>query len=290
MSEQKDQGNNTNPSDFMEALNITDDSLGINQQKPEVEEKKKSDPFGFIPADDDITRQYILDKKWQSPNDIITEFQNLEKTLDDHFKDHIAPPDSLSSLEEIENYGRTIGRPDTPDDYDISHIENMDEEGRKELLDLCHNALMNPYQVERFVKAREERDRKVRKENREQFKQETENLYKEWGKKKDLNEKLMKSGIAVLKVPTSNLKQLQKEIGPRAFAQTMIAIGERSSELGRSPSGMGNRRVHLTVADAHRKRDELLRDPQFIVQYNRRDAEAIKQIKTLNSLIAKSST
>lgn len=87
--------------------------------------------------DDDLRRAAV---KFETPAEVLRSYMALEKRLGRS----VVLPDRESSSEEIEAFYERLGRPKTPDDYEISFpagaSETSEDDGKRAFLDAMHRA------------------------------------------------------------------------------------------------------------------------------------------------------
>ncbi|MBY7649725.1 MAG: hypothetical protein C4617_04455 [Candidatus Liberibacter europaeus] len=275
----------TKVSSFVEEMGLKDEDINLEPQKEQDVLEVVNDPFHFIPQDDEHTRQYIANKKWQNPLEVITEVQTLEKSLEDSINRTLSPPDNFNSTDQIENYGRTIGRPNSPEEYSVQIIAGRDDEFGKDFRVHCHNGMLNDFQAQRLAESIEAQDKKIQEQNRAFYQQEVTDVRQEWGDQYDNNVKLMREGVNFLKIPTTTINQLEHVLGPKKLRNVLLTIGQKSKELGPSPTVKNFKASYPTAKSAQRKLDELIDDPEWIEKYNSGDAQTVSEHDKLNEII-----
>lgn len=110
-----------------------------------------ADPFGGLSAE---AQHLAKTKGWKSPNDIVTSYANLEKLVG---ADKVALPGKDAKPEEFAAIYDKLGRPETPDKYDLGDFKvpeglPWDIEGQKAMIAGMHARGLNSQQVQGQLK------------------------------------------------------------------------------------------------------------------------------------------
>lgn len=80
-----------------------------------------TDPFSGLSED---TRKWVETKGYKSPEDIVTAYKNAEQKLGSS----LTPPKDDAPAEEWDKFYGKLGRPETPDAYDLKRPEGLPED------------------------------------------------------------------------------------------------------------------------------------------------------------------
>ncbi len=190
----------------------------------------------------------------------------LEKLI--NAKGVIIPGDSASE-QEVADFHKTLGRPDTSEGYQFEAIEGLDgriapsEESTKAFKDMAHKLGLNPKvatELRKWYFAEQANALKGFDEATTNEAKETETLLrKDWGSKYTENKALAQK---VLKAyGDESLASLIKEEGSNpAFIKLLASVGAHLSEDKLGPKGSGG--GTLTAAEATAKIAEIRNNPK----------------------------
>lgn len=223
-------------------------------------------------------------RKYTSVEEAIKGLVNASKLIG---KEKVPIPKPDSPQEEWDLFYRAIGRPDTPDGYDVK-IEGADEEILNEFKQFAHQKGLTKQQVEalgEFWNNLQQKSTEMLEQQIEQLRETAlTELQKEWGKDFDKELEVARRAVQAL-ADEETMELLNAGLGNdprviRLFNKVGKMLGEDT--LSALPAMSGH------SADAKAELAKLKTDPEFIQALqdpmNPAHEEAVKKFKRLHEL------
>lgn len=242
---------------------------------------------------------FIQNKGWDSPVKAIKAYQNLEKF-------HGVPADQLIKLPKdfneegaLDPIYTKLGRPESPDKYDIKLPEGIQvDDNRLNLAkEVGHKIGLNNKQIQALAEfdASYQQEAMANHEKAVAQKQEQEltGLQKEWGthfeERAELGRRFVRNNLPEGIDKEATLSAIEQAIGTAATLKLFANAGEKSREDS-VPDSSGDRPFGYTreqaLADKKALMDELQGDKTRLSNYNSGKGADIEKMKKLNAIIA----
>lgn len=232
--------------------------------------------------------------RYSNLEDFVKSRHELEKKVGSNTV--VVPDFEKATPEELTDFGKKLGVPDSPDGYKLSVPDGVtvSDEELKAFREDAHKALLTPKKANDLFSSLMER-RKTEanqshmqkdREFKERLEQSREALNAEWGP--DNYEKNKKIGEYVIdNYGGDDVKKALNDAGLTEhpeFVKMLFKIGKQFSE-GTLPEGPGKQGI--TVADAERKMTEMRRDVKgpFFNKMDPGHKAAIAEYEELNQLV-----
>lgn len=276
------------------------------QQKP----KQASDNDAFGSGEDNASEiTFSGDEEWKNslPEELKAHpsFGPI-KTLEDMAKgyvhaqklvgrDKVTIPKEDATEDEIENFWRKVGKPESPEKYDLSETQNLDTEFLDDFKKAAHEANVLPSQAEKLIKwydlkAKEELE-KSNATAESQRKEAFDRLQKEWGQDFDQNRLKAKQGYDQFVTPSlhDELKQKGLTKDP-TFLKVMYEVGKSLKEGSFRGEAVAN--IGLTPEMAQEKLNNILSDPKHPYMNSRdpRHDKAVEEVQRYFSVVSQATS
>lgn len=226
---------------------------------------------------------YVQNKGWRNPSDLLDSYRGFEKL-------HGVPETQIVKIPTGEDKDawngifNKLGRPATPDGYNIKTPEGGSEPFTKWAQSTFHEAGLSSKQAElvmgkfqEFSKAQTEQSTKDYTAGVEK---QSNDLKKEWGGAYDQNVKLAQTAYRELNLPEGAIEGIEKALGFSATMKLFELIGQKVGEAkymvgDRNPMGA------MTPEAARAKFADLRGDPAWVRSYTNGDANAKAELDRL---------
>ena len=204
-------------------------------------------------------------------------------------------PSAEGAMDEV--YAR-LGRPETADGYGIEIPEDASEQEKAfatGLLNQLHKTGLTAAQAtnlygfldEQLASISEAAEEAAATANQAAL----DALQAKWGSDYEMHKATAMQTVAALDVPEEQINALEKAMGSSAAVVEFFAnLGARRSTEHGFETGDGSTTGRLTPEAAQSRKSELMGDENFRARLRAKDADAKKQIKDLNAIIAKGMT
>lgn len=222
--------------------------------------------LGGVTADEDIG--YLQTKAYKTPADVLKALRSAEKLIG---LDKIPmPKDDLDTEGWNRVYSR-LGRPESPDKYDLKLPDNVDKPFVDHMLKAMHEAGASQKLVQSALKAQLEfetqRSEEFAKQRELQVAEDWKTLKSEWGNGYDTQVEHARRAIRENGVDTDTLNKIEEAIGPKAMLKLFAGYGSKFAEDTTAMSdGTGNF-GKLTPQQAKYKISQLLADKEWVRKY-----------------------
>ncbi len=234
----------------------------------------------------ELTRGYIQNKGWQKPDDLITSYQNLEKSVG-------LPPERLLTLPKDDDgaawdqvYNK-LGRPEKPEGYGLKDKDGKPTDFQKWASESFHKAGLTSKQAQAVVG---QWDAYVKGQTEAQTQafnakvaEEEAGLKTEWGAAHDQYTKQAQLAARNLGVGEDVIGALEGKMG---YAATMKLFQKIGAKMGEGDFVAGNRSDSfgsaMTPEAAKSRIEELKQDREFIQKFASGDVKAKHELDRLS--------
>lgn len=241
---------------------------------------------------------YIQNKGWDDPVKAISAYKNLEKFQGVPADQLIKLPKDVNQDGALDPVYDKLGRPESPDKYEISLPEGVQvDENRLNLAkEVGHKIGLNNKQIQALA----EFDATYQQQAIEQHykdvelkqAQELDALQKEWGKgfeeRAELGRRFVRNNLPSGLDKEATLSAIEGAIGTAAMLKMFANAGDKFREDS-VPDSSGDRPFGYTreqaLADRKSLMDELAGDKTRLATYNQGKGTDFEKMKKLNSII-----
>ena len=233
---------------------------------------------------DEDTQAYVGAKGWQSPADLLTSYRNLEKFAGGS-KALVELPGEDADPQKINDFYAKLGRPDSPDKYDLKMPADADPKVTEFYKSLAHKHGLSAKQAvglygewNEFITGlgqQSEADMQATSER------EVLDVKKEWGQAFEQNLDAGRRAAAALGYDQSKLDAMESKLGT---AETLRLFATLGSKMGEDSFAGGEREgssFALSPAVAKQQIADLKLDNQFMGKYLSGDKDAISKMTRL---------
>ena len=236
-------------------------------------------------------RDYVVNKGWKSPTDILTGYQNLESKLG---ANRVALPKEGDAASEAE-WRKAIGVPEAADKYMLKLPDGapVDEAFLNTAKAWFHEAGLTPKQAQALASKWTEYGVAATTEQAQArlkaSEGELEAVKKEWGKEADANLAAAQRAFRAVQKPANldaaDLDKMEDALGTAKFTKMMAFFGSMSGEHryvdGSMPAG-----THFTPEAARARINELKNDRGWFAKFQAGDIAAQTEWKNLQAAAA----
>lgn len=223
------------------------------------------------------TKAYISKKGWESPGDLLTSYQNLEK-LSSGSSQVVALPGEKATEEEYADFYIQLGRPDKPENYEFEKTDQTDESLLGWFQKTAHQNGLTTRQAKSFYeswnKEQQQRTEQVKEQLAQDQQKELDNLKAELG---DKFEQQVHSGQQVVKAlgfDVETLAQWENKMGTTDFMKLFLALGSKMNE-DNFVGGALNGGFAMSASEAAVELNELNNDSAFMKRYLNGEKDAV---------------
>lgn len=235
---------------------------------------------GFDPD----TAAYVQNKGWQSPADILSSYRNLEKFAGGS-KNLVELPGDNADEAALNNFYSRLGRPDSPDKYELKMPDGGDNDLAEWFKQTAHKNGLSAKQAQALFgewnAMADSRMQQIEQATAQQAETEIADLKREWGKTYDAQIDAGRRAAAALGYNAEKLSALESKIGAaemlRLFATVGSKMGEDTFEGGERTGGS----FGVTPAVARQQIAELKMDQNFMKNYLEGNPDAVAKMKRL---------
>lgn len=212
----------------------------------------------------DEDKAFVANKGWKDPANVIRGYRDLEKMRGVPAERLLRMPEDGAPQDEFDQFYSKLGRPDTPDGYEMPkegdqdfqkwarstfHKMGIPAKAAKGLIEAYNN-----YAAERIKASTEDAQFKIQNERRE--------LEKDWGARMAYNEQQAARAAQALNMQPEQVDALENVLGHAGVMKMFHQISEKLSEDA-FVGGNGGGSDVLTPAQAQMKIAELKSDKDF---------------------------
>lgn len=233
---------------------------------------------------DEDTSAYVQNKGWQSPADILNSYRALEK-FQGGSKNLLELPGVDAEPEAWDQVYNKLGRPESPDKYELNMPENGDEQLANWFKETAHKTGLTAKQAQSLFESYNElvgnQTAEMQAMTAQQSEQQIGELKKEWGQAFDTQIDAGRRAAQALGYDEAKLSDIEQKLGTGEMLRLFASIGSKMGEDsfvdgGRSDSGFG-----VTPAMARQQIAELKMDKQFMGEYMNGNKDAVAKMKRL---------
>lgn len=245
--------------------------------------------IAWLEGADELTVGYAQNKGWQSPNELLSSYQNLEKLLGaDRAGNTVVLPKDGATPDELNAFYGKLGRPSDPAGYNIDVPQGIPSDFTNAATAKFHELGLSQKQGQELaswwqgyagnIAATQEA------QAAEAFRADEVSLRQDWGQAYDQNIGIARTVANTLGLDAPTIDKLQAALGHKGTMDLLYKIGEKSGEdvFVTSQTGAGFRGA-MTPAQAKAEISQLQQDRDFVSKYLNKDANAIKRMAELHS-------
>lgn len=234
---------------------------------------------------DEETSTFVSNKGWQSPNDIISSYRNLEKFAGGS-KNLLELPGVDADQAALDAFYNKLGRPDAADKYDLKMPDGADAELANWFKQTAHKSGLSSKQAASLFDAWNEmsasRMEAMNQEAIANSEAELNTLKKEWGQGYEANIDAGKRAVAALGYGEEQLNALESKMGTAEMLKLFAAVGSKMGEDSFADGGRsGSTTFGLTPAAAKQQIADLKMDKNFMSEYLGGNKDAIAKMQRL---------
>lgn len=237
----------------------------------------------------DDVKGVVTNKGWKSPADAVGSYMNLEKLLGaDKAGRAIVPPKDDAPAEEWSAFWGKMGRPETPDGYQLPVPEGDPGEFAKTASTWFHEAGIPAKQATALVEKWNEYQQATAQQMEAEWQQKSaldvQELQKAWGPQFDAQAEISRRAIREAGLTQEQAVAIERAIGIKAAAEAFSKLGRAFVEApmkggeGRAMSFGG------TPDDAKARIAALRQDPGWSAKYINGDADARSEFDRLHQI------
>lgn len=241
-----------------------------------------------IDADNPSHRDWLSAKGFKSLDDVVKSYRDTERAF--RAGDKITIPKEGASAEELAEYHRKIGVPETPEGYEFKLPDGVTGELDTAMLGdaaaQAHKLGIPKGALEAFVRDWYiPRQMDIDAAAVAARNSETQQLFKEWGGDADRNKALCNRAAARLGLDRDAIGDIQQGFGARRTFELMLKLGQGMAEDAFFDGG-GRQQFGISPAEAKTQKDAMLSDPETSKKLRDKDPEATARLDRLQKIIA----
>ena len=242
-------------------------------------------PFDGLPED---MMGFVQAKGWTDVSSVIDSYRNLESFRGVPEDQLMRLPSPDASQDEWARVFDRLGRPESPEEYEVPVPEDGDEKFAEAAKKMFHEAGLTPAQAKTVAEKYNEYFQGMAGESHEQIEaerqQEVEALKKQWGAAYEQNLAVVDRAAQQFGMHGEQLEALRQAMGPKAAAEFVYNIGAKLGEDQYVDSGShGNGDFGaMTPAAAREQIQALKADPEFRKRYMAGDPAAQAKMDRLH--------
>lgn len=261
-----------------------------NSTPPPVKVSDSSTPppanNSWLDSFDADTKEYVNQKNFKDPKDVIESFRNLEKLRGVPQERLLKLPEKADDPTWNDVYTK-LGKPATPEGYGFNPKDPNNAGFTNWAKDAFHKLNLTSAQGQELVKQFNDYQDQVESASKEEYankvQSQTLNLKKEWGGAYQQNMVQAQMAYKQLGIPDVAIDSLEKSIGFDGVMKLFHTLGTRVMEHGYvsgSGSGFGEGTV-LTPAQAQARIKALKQDGEWTQRYLKKESKAVEEMERL---------
>lgn len=240
----------------------------------------------------DEHHQWLQGKQFADVDTALSSYRSLEGIIG---RERLAVPKDAEDQSAYDAIYKTLGRPDSPDKYELPENSKIDGDQWKVFAPIFHEAGVSQNQAAQILSAYEARATELHEAAEvERTNQETAQiaaLEKEWGSAHEANTDIASRAFRALGLDEAMSDKIEQALGYDATMKLFHKIGSGMSESRLIQDGRpGDAGAGSTLEGAQNKLDALLNDKEFTERYNNSDPRvrkpAIDQVEEIQKQIA----
>ena len=228
---------------------------------------------------------YVANKGWKTPVDVLKSYQGVEKMVGGQVK----IPET-GDEEGWNNFYGKLGRPETPDAYDLGEPNEAVPEdvaawykGVAHEMGVPQDKVVAGYaKLAEFLESQGEASIQAQEARNET--QMTE-LRKEWGSGYDGEISVAKKAAAAFGFTADQIDEMAGAIGTGEVLKRFAAMGHKIGEHGADGEDSLDPGFGMTPERAKARRQQLMDNPQFLARYQSGDQDAVEEISKLMAIM-----
>lgn len=233
----------------------------------------------------DEMRGIVENKGWQSPQDAVQSYANLEKMLGaDKAGRGLVMPKEDAGQEEWDQFYDRLGRPKSPDEYQLPVPESDTGEFAAAAKAKFHELGITTKQAEQLAEwwnsQSSEMQQQQMTQTQQQADQQLEDLKKEWGQSYDENIEAARRASRQFGLGEETLGKIEGALGTgemlKMFANIGKGLGEDKFVDNQKGAGFG-----MSPEAARVRLNQLKSDPEWSAKYLQGNADAKAEMERL---------
>lgn len=225
----------TETTEVTDNTQTTDVQTTTSETQTPATETKTDDPLAWVGTDlDEDTRNYVLNKSWKTPADMLKSYKNLESLKGVDPERFVEVPSPDAEPEKFDQIFQKLGKPESLEGYEFP--ETIPAEEGKWFAEAAHGAHLTGEQFKQVLGAYENQVKAEQEKAQADFTQkkaaEEADLKKEWGASYD--QKVREATIAAEKLgfTKGQIEALSWESGYKSAMKTLDNLAKKFSEGG----------------------------------------------------------
>jgi hypothetical protein len=242
-------------------------------------------PAAWNSGFDEDTSAYVTSKGWQSPNDLLTSYRNLEKFAGGS-KNLLELPGVDADPSAWDSVYNKLGRPESPDKYGLEVPQGGDPELVNWFSNTAHKLGLTDKQAKSLYTEFNGMNGAMQQQMMQQMSQQSEkainDLKTEWGQGFDKMIDSGKRAVRALGLDEGKLSDYENKLGTGEMLKLFATLGQKMGEdsfEGGERSGSGA--FGLTPALAKQQIADLKMDKSFMGEYINGNPDAVNKMKRL---------
>lgn len=238
----------------------------------------------YSKIEDPDLKSYTEKKNWKDPIEAVKSYREAEKRLGTS----ISLPKENATPEELNAFYAKIGRPETPEAYQLPVPEGQDTAFAQSMAKIMFDTGVPAKSAQALAMAwNEYQAQQAQLYEAEQAKAEQEQmatLKNEWGAKYETNEVIAKNAVKAFGISPEQIDQLQQAMG---FDGTMKFFQNLGSKIGEdkfigNDTGVGSKATMvMSKEQANAEYSRLMTDTDFAEKWRKDDPEAVAIINNI---------
>lgn len=233
---------------------------------------------------DEDTNAYVSNKGWQNPADVLNSYRNLEKFVGGS-KNLLELPGENADETALNNFFNKLGRPESPDKYNIKMPDGGDPDLTNWFKQNAHKIGLTDKQAAGLFDAWNsmsvERIKAIEAEEKRKGDEEIANLQKEWGQGYNAQIDAGKRAVQALGYDEAKLNDLEGKMGTAELLRLLAAVGSKMGEDNFEGGDRSNAGFGLTPAAARQEIADLKLNKEFMAEYLKGNTDAVAKMKRL---------
>jgi hypothetical protein len=232
----------------------------------------------------DDSTAFIQNKGWDSPGKMLESYRNLEKFAGGS-KDLVELPGADATPEQMDSFFNKMGRPETPDKYDLKMPEGGDKELDGWFRETAHKHGISSKQAQGLYEdwngMAEGKMASMAEQSAAQGEKDIASLKKEWGQTYNSQIDAGKNAVRALGYKQEELSALESEMGTANMLKLFARMGSKMGESSFETGDKGSNSFGTTPAQANAQISDLKLDKGFMGKYLSGDKDAIAKMSRL---------
>lgn len=254
---------------------------------PNVEITKQSagDDTPWFSGFKDDEKGFVEKKGWKSPQDLLSSYRNLEKTMG---SERLLMPKGDDDKDGWNTVYDRLGRPKSADEYKFP--EGSNPELTKEFAPVFHEYGVTGKAAAAIASKLNEVTARMNEAAEAEFaakaEQEISQLTRDWGRDKERNLEVSRRTMRAFNLSVEDVASMERAIGTRRSVELLHKIGETLKEDNGADMGGNNNNMGfgMTPSRAAYEISELKNDKDFMRRYQNGDKAAFAKFSNLHRI------